>query len=245
MIYEKIKEHIQAESKNRTITDVRIGLSYCCIELDHKDIGVCHTFKDSTTCCAGRSSGILIDKTADKVIDDLGNTNDLIASSIAIATINAIVNNKQTNLDEGDIIKQINIKQSDTIGMVGCFAPLIQPLKKEARDLLIFERKESKIYFSENQIPKLLPQCQIAIITATALIDNKLEELLNYATNCREIVILGPTLPLLKDVYKPLGVTLISGIQVVNNEKIKQLISHGFGMGHFKETIKKVNIRLN
>ncbi|MGD9581344.1 MAG: DUF364 domain-containing protein, partial [Vampirovibrionia bacterium] len=166
-------------------------------------------------------------------------------SSLALACVNAMVNNTACGLDTGDITTCININADDTVGMVGWFAPLIMPVKNKAQKLLICERKESQEFLSESQIPEILPNCNIAIITATSLIDDKLDSLLEHTKNCREIIILGPSLPLIKDIFKPLNVSVLSGIQVVNNEKIKQLISHGYGMSHFKETVRKVNLKLN
>lgn len=243
MITQQIKEYVQSEAKNRTITDIRAGLSYSCVELDGKDLG---TPKDQTTrmCCAGRSQGLFIGETADKLIDHLGDTKDLLTSCLGFACVNAMVNNNQNDFDEGDILNELNLKPDDITGMIGSFAPLIKPIKQSTKKLLIFERKPSDVFLSEEEIAEKLPLCQVAIITATTLIDNKLDKILMYFKNCREVILLGPTLPLLKDLYKPYGVTLISGIQVMNREKLKQIISHGFGMGHFKETVRKINFRL-
>jgi uncharacterized protein len=60
---------------------------------------------------------------------------------------------------------------------------------------------------------------------------------------CRDVVLLGASTPLLPEVFKPLGITLLSGLIVTDLPGILQTISEGGGMRSFGDYIKKVNIK--
>jgi len=109
-------------------------------------------------------------------------------------------------------------QQDDRVGMVGYFPPLMPVLKQMVKEVLVFEKilEHQPGVYQEDKAPELLPSCAVAIITATALINTTLQLLLEACGNCREIAIVGATTPLAPDIFKPLGVTLLSGILVTD-----------------------------
>lgn len=71
-----------------------------------------------------------------------------------------------------------------------------------------------------------LRNCAIALITSTAIINNTLDELLDAASDCREVVVLGPSTPLFPDAFIGMPVTLLSGVEVISDE-ILGVVSEG------------------
>jgi hypothetical protein len=61
---------------------------------------------------------------------------------------------------------------------------------------------------------------------------------------CRDVVLLGPSTPLLPEIFKSLGVTMLSGLIVTDPSGILQVVSEGGGMRAFGDYVKKVNIRI-
>jgi uncharacterized protein len=98
--------------------------------------------------------------------------------------------------------------------------------------------------YAEDQATALLPSCSIAIITATALINNTLPPLLQSCHNCRAVAIVGATTPLAPEVFASKGVTLLSGIVVTDPQGLLRQVSEGGGMGSFKGYMQKVNLPL-
>jgi hypothetical protein len=145
---------------------------------------------------------------------------------------------------EGDILAVLDCRQDDRVGMVGYFPPLMPVLKQTVKEVLVFEKilEHQPGVYQEDKAPELLPSCSVAIITATALINTTLQLLLEACGNCREIAIVGATTPLAPDIFKPLGVTLLSGILVTDPRGILRQVSEGGGMGSFKGFIRKVNL---
>jgi uncharacterized protein len=79
------------------------------------------------------------------------------------------------------------------VAMVGQFRPLISPLQQRARSLTVFERvdRPTGILRPAQEAPAALARCQVALITATSIINHTIDKLLEAASECREVVILG------------------------------------------------------
>jgi uncharacterized protein (DUF4213/DUF364 family) len=169
-----------------------------------------------------------------------------IESSVGVATANALVSRDTSIGQEGDVLEILDLRKQDRVGMVGFFGPLIAPLRKRVRDLTIFERTDRSIkgLLPAEKAPEELPQCDVALITSTSLINGTMDSLIEASQQCREIVLLGASTPLLPEVFQPLGVTMLSGVIITNPTSIFQVISEGGGMKFFGGYIKKVNLRI-
>ena len=93
----------------------------------------------------------------------------------------------------------------------------------------------------------MLHRCSVALITATTLINGIIDELLAAAANCREVVPLGPSTPLVPEVFAtvPRLVTLLAGVVVTNAEELLRTVARDGGTRDFKTSVAKVNARVN
>ena len=130
--------------------------------------------------------------------------------------------------------------------MVGYFAPLVPRLKKKTDSILIFEKvkERAKDLLPEEEATRLLPECQVALITSTSILNHSIERLLTAAESCREVVLLGASTPLLPEAFAGTPVTFLSGIIVTKATAVLQIVSEGGGMRAFKNNIQKVNLTL-
>ncbi len=246
-IREKIIQTLQESGKDDWVKEVRIGLGYTAVQLESGRTGVAFTFRqDLPGGCsvfnglrplAGRKAGDLL---------PLLDSNEKIEAAVGLATVNALSNYQPCGAQEGDILKILDIHPKDTVGMVGFFGPLIPELKKKVHHLHIFEKVEQPgPILPEEAAYELLPQCQVALITSTTLINNTLDALLEVSRSCREVVLLGASTPFLPEVFQETPVTVLSGIEVLNNQGILQIVSEGGGMQFFKKNIKKINLTID
>jgi len=85
------------------------------------------------------------------------------------------------------------------------------------------------------------------LITATTLINGTIDELLAAAKDCREVVLLGPSTPLVPEVFAtmPHLVTLLAGVVVTDAEELLRTVAQGGGTRDFKTSAVKVNVRVN
>jgi uncharacterized protein (DUF4213/DUF364 family) len=247
-LQDRVKEAALSKAEGVDVVDVRIGLGYTAVLLGNGCAGVAYTFLDEATggCSVYRNIRPLAGRPAVDLLH-LFDTGGCIEAALDLATANALFNRPERDYRRGDILKQLQIRPEDRVGMVGHFAPLVAAIRKQAKALYIFEQivlpQGNLLPVSEAE--HLLPQCQIALLTSTAIINQTADHLLALAGGCREIVFLGASTPLIPEVFEGTKVTMLSGVTVVDPAAIVQIVSEGGGMRFFKSSIEKVNLRLS
>ena len=247
MIADIIREYLREHSEGKIIDDLRIGLGYTGVLLNDGKAGVAYTFKNSlpSGCSIFVRNRPVAGKSTNELLKYIGSP-ILVESSTGIATANALINHEKGGEEKGDVLDMVEFKEEDRVGMVGFFGPLVAPLKKRVRELVIFEQagRISKELLPSEKAREELPKCDVALITSTSLINGTIDSLIEASQRCREIVLLGASTLLLPEVFQPLGVTMLSGIIITDPSGILQIISEGGGMRFFKGHIQKVNIRI-
>ncbi len=237
---------MHALGSNLITADVRIGLGYTAVLLENGACGLAYTMQEEEreSCCTVVEAGNLTGRKASDLVDWL-KSSDATARTIGLATLNALIVPPGAAVDS-DILDLLAIDARDSVGMVGYFGPLVPPIRERARSLHIFERisKPGADILPESRAPELLPECKIAIITATTLLNQTLDGLLEHCTAAREIVLLGPSTPLSPEPFSRSGVTILSGIQVIDAPQILRIISQGGGTRRFKQAVRKLTLRI-
>jgi len=247
-LIQEMIDALENRANDKSIEDIRIGLCYTSVLLNDGQLGLAYTFHaQPPLCCGSRlQPGNSKGRSALEIIH-YALSDNLLESSIGIATINALANKTGEGVIEGDILDVITFHPSDTVGMIGFFGPLVDPLRASVKSLFIFEEKEMPLspdVYPPSSTTEILPQCDVIIISATTLINKTIEPLLQLSKNARETIILGATTPLLSQIFTPWGVSMLSGVTVVDVPKVLHIVSEGGGMRDFKDTIKKVNVSL-
>jgi len=167
-------------------------------------------------------------------------------AAVGLACANAVLNAERPALLHGDILDHLDLRAGDDVGMVGHFGPLVGPIRKRVRSLTVFERTElaSDDLRPQQEAVHRLPQCQVALITATSMINHTLGPLLQAARNCREVVLLGASTPLLAEAFRD-DVTLLSGVVVSAPQEVLRVVSEGGGMRQFGPYVRKVTLRVS
>ena len=129
--------------------------------------------------------------------------------------------------------------------MVGHFEPLVARLKEYVHSLTIFDQRTepNANIRPADQALEALPRCQIALITATTIINHTIDDLLVSAESCREVAIIGPSTPMLSDAFSGTNVTILSGVVVQKPKEVLRVVSEGGGMRQFKPYVRKVSLR--
>lgn len=246
-IADQVKKYVKEHCSEKKVTDVRMGLGYTGVCLENGCSGVAFTFKEGLYhgCSVFTGKRPLAGTSSHELMAYFGSPS-LLESALGLSTINALVNDASVAQAEGDVMNMLQLTPEDRVGMVGYFGPLLKPLREKVKELVIFEIAEDR---EEEVCPaelayQELPRCDIAIITSTSLINGTADGLLEAAKGCREVVLLGASTPLIPEVFKPLGVSLLSGVVVVDVPAILQTISEGGGMAYFGKAVQKVAIRL-
>jgi len=247
-IIEKLAEHFKNQL-DKKISEVRLGLSYTAVKTE-SGVGLCYTMLANTKECCNvyAQAGKLKNKPVKYLIDNALKNSSSINLTLAVAALNSLNRIDEKDNVPDDIINLLDITKQDKVGMVGFFGPIIPDIMEKCAELKVIERNpefKMEFVYKEKEAPEILNSSDVVIITATTILNNSLEKYLGYIRDAREVCILGPTTPLVPDIFKEWRVTLLSGFYVEDHQKALEIVSEGGGTKQLKCTGKKVNIRIS
>lgn len=229
MLTKDIAEIAIQKSKGLTVKNVCLGLGYTAVELSDGECGCCFTFRHELgpKCGVINGAGNLIGKSAEEFIN-LSMSTNLAEASLGVATINAVLNKDYSvgpnALDVADI------REGDTIGMIGYFMPIVKKFSHVAKNMYIFERNLT----DEGLMPDwsediYLPQCDVVIITGVTFINKTIDHILELSKNAKEIVVMGASACMAPELLKEKGVTILAGSRVNDAAGLMKTVAQGGG----------------
>jgi uncharacterized protein (DUF4213/DUF364 family) len=146
-------------------------------------------------------------------------------ASIGMAAINSLIEINEEKCVEKNASEILMEKGGGKdVAIIGHF-PFIPALRKKTRNLWVFEQKPQEGDLSPEEVPRILPRCDIVGITGTAFINHTLEDLLHWAQG-KYILLIGPTTPLTPLLFD-YGIQFLSGTLVADKEETFRCISQG------------------
>ena len=237
-VHELIYELAIEKAKDLLIKDVRIGFGYTLVELEDDLCGLAYSFTKELnvqTCTVLDEAGSLVGKRASFLIEKIFSYN-LLDSALALACANAILN---SDVDEGDTDVVDLVKPKDSVVMIGYFSPLIDPIKRKTENFKICERS-----YRDGTLPDYatyfeLERADVALITATSIINKTIDGLLDRARNARVVAIIGPSTPMDKRIFEGKA-THLCGSVVTDIGLAKRVVSEVGGTRKLKPATKKM-----
>jgi hypothetical protein len=225
--------------------DVRVGLGYTAVKLADGNVGTAMTFHEVDFLGCGVFTGLrpLAGRAAWDLVQLLGSPHPA-ESAVGLAAVNACLNRKTEAQKKGDVLAHLALDKSDRVGMVGCFGPLIAPVRKRAGSLEIFERiaRPCEGLRPAAEVTDALTRCTVALVTGTAVVNNTIDAVLEAASACRAVVVLGASTPLCRKAFGHTPVNMLSGVVVRDGGALLRIVSEGGGMRQFKKHVDKVNL---
>jgi len=235
-------------AQQHQVVEARLGLGYMAVVLNNGAVGLAYTFRHETnaSCTAFEGLDGIAGCSALRLLGMLGSA-DRLEAGLGLATVNALTQHEPREELCGDIVELLDLRASDHVGMVGHFAPVALRLAERVKELTVFERIDAPTATMRPaaEAAATLPHCDIALITATTLINHSIDELLSAAQHCREVVILGASTPLSPLLFAGTPVTMLSGVQVRDTAALLRVISEGGGMRRFSRHVAKLGVRLS
>lgn len=231
-IPQKIINVMTPVAEGLTVADVRIGLVYTSVRLDNGNTGVAWTGqKNSGGCGQQPKAGTLVGRPAEELLQMLEVADSPLSKTIGLATANALtadIPSPATVTEE--ILKLIDIQPSEHVAMVGFFGPLVPRLRQTGCRLDIQELKSDKPgTISPDAGRSSLATCDVALITATSIVTDTMDELLADLGNARAAIILGPSTFMHPEVFSGTSVTHIAGARVRDSSAVERIVSEGGG----------------
>ncbi len=230
--------------KNAVIEEVRIGLGYVGVMLNDRCVGLAALLLHELPwgCSVFPEAGRLAGSKATSLLINITEGQDPLKRALGLAAANAVLH-AEFGEDERDSLSIMKLKPEDHVAMVGLFTPMVPKIERTGAKLTVIERNPARLaVLDKKDSDRILKECTVAIVTATALLNDTLEEVLNGLGNPRHVAILGPSTPLLPEIFQGTPVHHLGGAVVRDAGKCMQIISEGGGTPAMRPYLRFVNL---
>jgi len=242
----RLLSHLDSRLKGRAVLDLRVGPLYVAVRLSSGGIGLAHLLGQRGGPCrplpgAGGLAGSPAQDMARWILSA-----DTAEASVGLAVLNAAAAEAggMYEREEGDVRDLVRIRSCDKVAMVGHFAPLLPWIRDTGARLDILELRPLPGTRPAEEAGAVLPQCNVALITATALANHTLEGLLELTESARDVILLGPSTPMVPEIFVGTPVTLLAGVEVLDGVAMLNIVSEGGSTRQFGSAVRKVCARV-
>jgi hypothetical protein len=164
--------------------------------------------------------------------------------ALALATANALIRQDHSDMG-GDSFDFLHLTPEDKVAMVGRFTPLLERIESKGASLTVLEKDAAKgLVLSRRERRTILKSCTVAILTATTLLYDDLEDILNDLGTPRHVALLGPSTPMLPDLFADTPVTQLGGVRIIDAAQILPIVAAGGGTRAMRPYLEMTNIFL-
>lgn len=245
---QKMFDLFEKKARRVAVESLCIGLGYTAVSTTDGGIGIAYSYFDTKNTCTmlkhydnpeGKAAVGLVEK----IFSDFP-----LERSMALAAINALNFDKAKDLPEEPdnriLLDNLEIGPGTRVAMVGAFKPLIHGIEQRGAELLVYDLGNqigNKKFFYE----KLKQWAQVLILTSTSLLNSTTEEVLAHRGPDAKTVLLGPSTPLVPELFAPLSIDLLAGTVPVDKAGTFRAVRHGTGTPVIQKFGRKVSIKLN
>lgn len=247
IILNRFYEHFELSAKDRQVADLRIGLGYTGVRLDNDATGIAAVLFDALPhgCTVIPMAGGFAGSSALDLLKFLVDGKNPLEIALGLACANALITLPANAGEDKEATTYLNLRSGEKVAMVGLFAPLVEKIKITGAILTVIEKNPQRLeILSLEDKQKALQDCDVAIITATTLLNNTFEETVNLLGKPRSVALLGPSTPLFPEIFNDTPVTHLGGAAVKDSAKVLQIISEGGGTPALRPYLRFVNLFL-
>jgi uncharacterized protein (DUF4213/DUF364 family) len=229
---ERLYNLFMSKAQKVDVEIVSIGLGYTAVTTSDGGMGLAYTyFKDKTSCVLLNKAVDYEGKPASELLEIIKSDNT-IERSMALALINALNYDQASKLPEDKknqiLFDEFNIGAGTRVAMVGFFGPLVDILNQRNAKLEILD--ESRKLGQEDEFFKKIENwADVLLLTSTSVLNNTSEKILGHAHPNIKTVMLGPSTPMVGEVFEHLPVHMLAGTVPIDKDNILKAIRHGMG----------------
>jgi uncharacterized protein len=228
------------------VADVRIGLGYTAVKLRSGRCGVACMLRhrlDVGHCSLLSQAGTLAGLAVGRLLP-FARSNNVVETSVGLAAINALADGQTIAAAQPDLLDALRLTQQDQAAMIGCIEPLVPKIKARVSSLTVFDEAKSKHtgLTDLQEMPNVLADCDVVLISATSLLNHTFDTLLTWSARARDRCVLGPSTPLFAEFFQNKGITVLAGRQILDADKILQIVSEAGGTQRFGKVTRKINL---
>lgn len=246
-ILKRLYQQLESPAKDCRIADLRIGLGYAGVRLDTDSTGIAAVLFDALPhgCTVMPTAGSFAGSSASDVLKYLVDGKNPLEIALGLACANALIKPPGDSGEDKEATTYLDLKPGERVAMVGLFAPLVEKIRATGAILTVIEKNPQRLeLLSPEDKEKALKNCDVAIITATSLLNKTFEETIGMLGNPRSVALLGPSTPLVPEIFRDTPVTHLGGVTVKDSAKVLQIISEGGGTPALRPSLRFVNLLL-
>ena len=247
-ILNRLYEELEPAAEKQRITDLRVGLSYVGVRLDNGASGLAAILPEGTSrgytviADAGRYTG----SPAADLLRYLNDGKNVLQRAIGLATANALIEPFGDTTEDREATTYFNLQPGEQVVMVGLFSPLVDRIRATGAILTVIEKNPDRLaLLSQKEKQSALKNCDVAIITATTLLNNTFEEITDALGSPRLVALMGPSTPLAPVIFRNTPITHLGGAIVADPSRVMQIISEGGGTPALRKYLRFVNLRID
>ena len=234
---------LRERAARRTLAEVCVGSTYLAVRLDDGALGLSAVPRAEIPLkIETRPPPSLAGADASAVLAWLNEPGRPYRKAVALALANALIRQDRSDA-EGDALDLIRLTPADRVVMVGRFRPLIEKIRVTGASLTILEKDADKgLVLAGRERGAVLRDATVALITATTLLYDSLEEILDDLGSARHVTVLGPTTPMLAGLFAGTPVHHLGGVRVVDAERILAIVAEGGGTRSMRPGVEMTNL---
>jgi len=246
-VLKALYEWALSAGKDAQVQDLRVGLGYVGSRLADGRTGVAALLLDAipSGCMVLQDAGAFAGSPASSLLEYLVKGETPLERALGLATANALIDPPRDALDDREATTFFGLKGGDQVVMVGLFSPLVERIVSTGASLTIIEKNPEKMKIpDEKEKEKALRNCDVAIITGTTLLNNSFEEVIGGLGIPRCVAVIGPSTPLLPEIFRKTPVTHLGGAVVMDPDRVMRVISEAGGTPAMRSALRFVNLVL-
>ena len=232
LLNHKLYDRFSGQAQRIDIEVLSVGLGYTAVTTSDGGIGIAYTyFQEKKSCMVLNQAVDFEGRPAIELLEKLKSDNG-IERSMALALVNALNYKDALKLpedkDNAILSEKFGIKKGTKVAMVGFFGPLVKVFKEKKVSLEILDESR-KLGRAEEFYQKLKAWAEVLILTSTSILNNTTEEILAHAASGVKTVMLGPSTPMVDQIFNQLPVHMLAGTVPLDKDNILKAVRHGAG----------------
>jgi uncharacterized protein (DUF4213/DUF364 family) len=235
---------LRGRAEQTTVATLTIGLGYTAVETTSGDVGLSYTMAEPSARCTrvpeyrdheGRPASELL---------DLLPSDHSLERSIGLATVNAL--NRRAALalpvddDDDGFVRAFGVGKGTRVAMIGFFGPVIARLQNLGADLRVLDRDRG-MGDHRQFLATLESWPELLVITATTILSDSFERFLQAVGRDVNVVVLGPSTPMVPAAYHGLPVHRLGGMVPVDGPRAIAAARQGGGTPQLSPFCRKVS----
>ncbi|MFO7850572.1 MAG: DUF364 domain-containing protein [Spirochaetia bacterium] len=241
-IYRKMQKLLADKAEKTRVEYLSLGLGYTAAVLSDGSTGIAFTYITGKDSCSLFHDSRDFEGAPTSQLLELLFSENLVERSAALAAVNALNHTRALHFreDTDSLLDDFNIKKGDTLAMAGYFGPVAAKIEAAGASLRVHDmgkgigEKEEFYRFLESGEAKGL------VFTSTSVINGTTEEVLSHLHGETPCALLGPTTPMLPEVFEHLPVDYLGGIVPLEKDLLLKAVRSGRGTRAILKASKKI-----